>query len=802
MRSVSPRWLLGSLLLCSGSAHALIDTGAYGTPGELFILVHDQTARQSYYRDLGVDLVSFLKNPALRLDLSSDENFRPFKDRSGLIYNVGASFPLQEDFSNLESWGYLATSTSGEGIFDSGFNAVDASKQIFEAYIGLLNPRPFTGNAKDITENLSGLFVPGDQAYFEEGRWGEQMGGLVGGNTTGKPGEPLPFFHVNNQTGEETGQITRLGYWVLNADGVLVFTAGSGNLPPVARAGEDRIAGQGTTVALNGFESSDPDNGPQALSFQWKQISGTPVTLGGADTASASFKADTPGIFSFLLTVGDGAATAEDPITITVSDATSNQPPVARAGDDRSVIVGSQVTLDGRSSLDPDNAPLPLTYDWSQIAGNPLSLSDASLATPVFTASEPGTYVFQLLVNDGIADSVDAVTITVLDAADNQSPRADAGPDQQAFLSQPVTLDGSASRDPDASPAALTHAWRQLRGTPVTLQNGDTATPQFMPVREGSYLFELTVGDGLATAQDTVGVTVVRPVPNRMPVARAGEDQTVLLGQGRTVRLNGSASQDPDQGPRPLSIRWEQVSGPTVKIKAADTATPVLNLPKPGIYDFRLTVSDGEAQSIDTVSVYAEPGKALVPVQASAGADQSVLLARSTLLDGSATRGSGPVSYFWQQLEGPVSVAIEDRHKVQARVTLPKPGLYRFKLMASNAVGRTEDTVELIAQPKGVGVTLTAPTVWLQGQAQWLTWQLQAVPEQAGARILFARDGKPFDLIARTSAGTRQWQWKPDAALQTTQGILRICIKPSRQKPQVCDSVGVVVQRPSSPSNP
>ncbi len=802
MSSVSPKWLLGSLWLCAGSAHALIDNGTYGTPGELFISIHDQATRQSYYRDLGIDLVTFLNNPVLRLDLASDQSFESFKGKPDLIYNVGANYPLREDLSNLESWGYLATSTGGDGIFDSGFNAVDTSKQIFEAYIGLLNPRPFTGNARDVAENLSGLFKPGDSAYFEEGSWGEQMGGLAGGNTTGKPGEPLPFFHVNNQTGEETGAINRLGYWLLNADGSLVFTAGSGNLPPVAQAGNDRVAAQGSMVPLTGFLSSDPDNGPQSLTYRWDQIDGKPVVLAGADTVSASFRADAPGIFTFRLTVSDGTASAEDRITVTVSDASSNQPPVARAGDDRSVIAGSQVTLDGRNSLDPDNAPLPLSYDWSQIAGTPVKLSDSSLPAPVFTASEPGAYVFQLSISDGIVNSVDAVTITVLDAANNQPPVVDAGSSQQAFLSTPVTLDGSASRDPDEGPAALTYTWRQLRGAPIVLEGLNTAKPRFTPVREGTYLFELTASDGIATAQDTVGVTVVKPMPNETPIAHAGDDQTVLLGLTKSVQLNGSASQDPDARPQALSAAWEQVSGPTVKMKAVNTIKPSFNLPRPGLYVFRLTVSDGEARSSDTVTLHAEPGKALVPVQASAGADQTVPLARSTVLDGHATRGSGPVNYLWSQLEGPVAVAIEDRQTVQARITLPKPGLYRFQLTASNAVGRSEDTVEVIAQPGGAAVTLTAPALWLYGQSQSLTWHLQGIPAEAEARILFSRDGKPFDLIARVSAGNRQLQWKPGSSQETAQGTLRICVKPASRKPQYCDSVGVVIQRPSLPSNP
>lgn len=793
MRSAFNKWLLATLLSGSGSAFALIDSGTYGTPGELFLSVYDPASSRSYYRDLGVNLADFLTNPALSVDLASDAGFADFKGVSGLVYNIAATYPLLEDFSNLESWGYLATSSGGESIFDSGFNALDGSKQILSSYIGALNPEPFTGNAREIAENLSGVFQSGEAGYFDEGTWGESMGGLVGGNTTGKPGEPLPFFHINNQTGEETGIVTRLGFWLLGTDGKLSFAAGSGNLPPVAQAGEDRVVGQGSTVSLSGFASNDPDNGPGTLTFRWKQIDGASVTLSGADTASASFRADSPGVFTFRLTVSDGAAPGEDEVRITVSDASTNQPPLARAGADRAVLAGSVVTLDAGASQDADQGPLPLTYAWSQVSGAPVDLSDPTAATPLFTAVKPGVYVFQLTVNDGVASSVDAVTIQVDDAANNQAPLADAGANQQGVLSLPLSLDASASRDPDNRPAALTYAWRQVRGATAMLEDATSATPRFVPAREGIYQFELTVSDGLAIARDMVTVNVVRSAPNTLPVASAGADQTVLLGLGNQARLDGTASYDPDAAPNALSYLWEQVAGPTVTLKAVTNATPALRLPKPGVYTFRLTVSDGTDQASDTVTLYAETGRTQVPALAAAGADQSAAIGKPLVLDGSASGGSGPIAYRWRQTGGPVTVAIGNFDNKLAAVSLPRPGRYQFELRASNAAGQSVDTVEFTAAATGAGVTLDAPVLWQAGQARSFVWQLRDIKPNTEARILFSREGRPFDLIARVSAGAGQWLWQPAPSQVTEQGVLRICLKPSARKPQVCDSVGVIV---------
>ncbi len=93
-----------------------------------------------------------------------------------------------------------------------------------------------------------------------------------------------------------------------------------------------------------------------------------------------------------------------------------NAPPVGNAGSTRSVRMGSLVTLDGSGSNDSDNGPSPLTYAWTQTAGPSVILGGGGPASvsPTFTPTVPGTYTFQLVVNDGQANSAPAsVTITV-----------------------------------------------------------------------------------------------------------------------------------------------------------------------------------------------------------------------------------------------------------------------------------------------------------------------------------------------------------------------------------------------------
>jgi hypothetical protein len=59
----------------------------------------------------------------------------------------------------------------------------------------------------------------------------------------------------------------------------------------------------------------------------------------------------------------------------------------------------------------------------------------------------------------------------------NRMPIAQAGAPQTVYKTTPVTLDGRGSSDPDRD--TLTYNWVQTAGTPVTLFNAATGTPNF-----------------------------------------------------------------------------------------------------------------------------------------------------------------------------------------------------------------------------------------------------------------------------------------------------------------------------------
>jgi len=268
--------------------------------------------------------------------------------------------------------------------------------------------------------------------------------------------------------------------------------------------------------------------------------------------------------------------------------------PAANAGADQTVSEGDGVTLDGSASSDPEGDAL--AYTWTQTAGPPVTLDLADPARPTFVAQavprDGATLTFQLVVSDGQQASAPAfVNVTVANV--NHAPSADAGPDQVVNEGSPVTLDGSASFDPDGD--SFSYVWTQTGGPSVALADATTGQPSFVApsVGQGGALltFALTVSDGLDSAGDSVSVLVENV--NHPPTADAGGDQTT--NEGATVTLDGTASSDPDADP--LTYAWTQLSGPTVTLSGSTSATPTFVAPPVtaggATLAFRLLVSDG-----------------------------------------------------------------------------------------------------------------------------------------------------------------------------------------------------------------
>ncbi|HUW62650.1 MAG TPA: PKD domain-containing protein [Candidatus Bathyarchaeia archaeon] len=385
------------------------------------------------------------------------------------------------------------------------------------------------------------------------------------------------------------------------------------NLPPIANAGTDQSVFLRTgPVTLDGSESYDPDDDP--ITYAWSFVSvpgGGKSALTGADTVNPTFTPDFKGDYVIQLIVNDGQLdSAPDTVVVTVG----NRPPVANAGPDQPLLfLGTDVTLDGSQSTDPDFDSL--TYAWTFVTrpdGSGAELTGADPVHPTFTPDRKGNYVIQLIVNDGTVDSdePDTVLVTIV----NRPPVANAGPDQPAlqqddlFLDQEVTLDGSGSYDLDGDP--LTYAWSfetRPPGSTAELTGADPVHPTFTPDRKGDYVIQLIVNDGTVDSDEPD--TVVVTIGNRPPVADAGPDQPIPdqgdLFLDEEVTLDGSGSYDLDGDP--LTYAWTFVTRPpgsTAELMGADPVHPTFIADRKGVYEIELTVEDDSAATdTDTVLV-------------------------------------------------------------------------------------------------------------------------------------------------------------------------------------------------------
>jgi hypothetical protein len=132
--------------------------------------------------------------------------------------------------------------------------------------------------------------------------------------------------------------------------------------------------------------------------------------IGKGDWANpASWKGgmDDVRVFNQALSPDEILQLAEDPV--------ANRAPVVYAGTNVTVQVGIPVNLTGMVSDDGlPNPPGTVTYSWSFLGTNDLTIPNPLSLTNTFTFSDPGDYIFRLTATDGEFTSFSDVTVTVI----------------------------------------------------------------------------------------------------------------------------------------------------------------------------------------------------------------------------------------------------------------------------------------------------------------------------------------------------------------------------------------------------
>ncbi len=257
-----------------------------------------------------------------------------------------------------------------------------------------------------------------------------------------------------------------------------------------------------------------------------------------------------------------------------------NKPPVAvLSGDDRAC-VGESLSFDATGSSSKTGV---LSYLWN--FGDGTTATDQRVSKAYDKA---GIYNVVLTVDDGAgtpcSKAIASKTVTI-----NSTPTADAGDDIEMCVAGKqdfrVRLNGARSRS--ATGEKLNYLWDFGDGT-----TGQGASVEHVYAKPGEYTATLTVDDGTGSKCSS-GSDKVKVKLNRGPIANAGEDKEICLGED--VVLDGSLSQGSDAGR--LSYRWDFGDGTTGEgVQVRHTYE------KSGRYRAVLTVDDGKGTSCSVSS--------------------------------------------------------------------------------------------------------------------------------------------------------------------------------------------------------
>jgi hypothetical protein len=383
-------------------------------------------------------------------------------------------------------------------------------------------------------------------------------------------------------------------------------TISTNDVPPVANPGPNQTVSAGATVQLDGTGSTASVNHP--LAYKWSILSrpnGGTATLSSTTAAKPTFVPNAAGLYVVQLIVNDGFVDSQ-PATMTVTANSTNQPPVVNAGPNQTVSLPTNfVTLNG-SATDDGLPNGTLLIQWSQVSG-PGSATFSSANQPVTQATLPvvGTYVLQLSANDTQYTSTSTATVILTQA--NQPPVVTVGADKTiTYPANSAALTGTATDDGLPVGSTLQISWSKVVGPGnVSFANPFQPNTQATFSLPGNYVLRLSASDGQYTSSGTMRVSFSAPPGGAISVS-AGPDQVIVFPSPAT--LTGSASDSNPPAGSTLFVSWSLVSGPgtaTATFSAPTALSTSVTFSQSGVYDLRLTATNGTFTASSDVKIYA-----------------------------------------------------------------------------------------------------------------------------------------------------------------------------------------------------
>jgi hypothetical protein len=375
------------------------------------------------------------------------------------------------------------------------------------------------------------------------------------------------------------------------------------------------------------------------------------------------------------------------------------------AGPDQDVYTGRTVTFNG-TTTENVSAIIQVTWDFGDNS-TPVNGSDPVLLNTTHTYTAAGVYNATLTVKFDSTLNTTETANAIITVFENQPPIANAGPDQ--FVEQTsaeganVTLDGTASYDPDND--TLTYNWSWTGGSAA----GVTPTALFSP---GNTTVTLTISDGLLDAADTVDIIVqdlTTPVVETGPNVTAEQESH----DGTEVTLNGTATDAVSTG---FNFTWSE-NDAVLKSETNVTDTTLTYTLNLGEHTITLNATDEAGNTgsanltvtiIDTIPPIVDAGPDITVEQESYAGTQVTI--NGTATDICSTR----FSFTWS--ENDTVIATETNATDTTLTYLFSSGIHIVTLNATDMADNTGSanvTVTVIdTTPPEINVTATPSALW------------------------------------------------------------------------------------------